>query len=98
MPISFFKRVRNFLVFFFFFNNEPVISFVFSKKLNHFKKDFGGRVMNRPHPHTSKASTLPAELHTYCSTDNSLYFNAPRRDDLFLLFRRGLGWPRGLAI
>lgn len=37
---------------------------MFSKKLNHFKKDFRGWVINGPHPHTSKASTLSAELHT----------------------------------
>lgn len=40
--------------------NEHVISFVFSKKLNHFKKDFSVQVTNRPQTETSMASTRPA--------------------------------------
>lgn len=51
--------------------------------------------MNRPHPHTSKASTLPAELHTALLI---ILYILTRQDVIicFLLFRRDFGWPGGL--
>lgn len=83
------KKIRKVFVLFY---NEPVISFVFSKKLNHFKKDFRERVINGPHPHTSKASSLSAELHTAVPI---LLYILTHQDVIicFCCLDGALGWP-----